>query len=91
MSIDSRMDEFKKVAHKVKDQDVKGRMEEFKIVDKAQKEDIKEKATSTLPHGLKRYRNCLECGEIMEIEELKETEAIYYCKSCNQKISVKVK
>lgn len=91
MNVDSRMDEFEKIEHKIKNQDVKGRMEEFKNVDKMQKQDFKDKATSTLPHGVKRYRTCEECGDSMEIEELKEAEAIYYCKTCKQKVSIKAK
>lgn len=91
MNIDRRMDEFEKVEHKVKEQDVKGRMEEFKTVDKMAKVENKEKSTSTLPHGAKRYKTCLECGDMMEIDELKEDEAIYLCKTCKRKVSVKVK
>lgn len=91
MNIDSRMDEFEKVQHKSKNQDIEGRMEEFKSVDKMQKEDFKDRSTSTLPHGVKRYRTCRECGDTMEIEELKDTEALYYCKTCKKKVGIKTK
>lgn len=91
MNVESRMDEFEKVSHKATNQDVEGRMDEFKTADKTQKHLIKEKSSSTLPYGLKRYKTCPNCGEFMEIDELKETEAIYSCKSCKQKMNIKIK
>lgn len=90
MNVESRMDEFEKVSHKATKQDIKERMGEFDPVDKVQKQLTKEKS-STLPYGLKRYKTCPHCGEFMEIHELKETEAIYICKSCEQRTTIKMK
>ena len=89
MSIESRMDEFKKVPHKEVKQDIDGRMEGFEAVYKGQKQEPKEK-NSTLPYGYKRYKTCPHCGEIMEIHELKETEAIYICKDCKQIATIEI-
>ena len=87
MSVESRMDEFTKVSDKKNAQDVSGRMSEFEPVDKSQKYSSKDKA-STLPYGIKCTRPCPECGEFMEIQEIKEKEAIYYCKTCGKIQSV---
>lgn len=82
MSVESRMGEFEKVSDKENNQDVSKRMDEFEQVDRTQKKFSKDKF-GILPYGMKKIRPCPNCGEIMEIEEIKEKEAIYYCKACN--------
>ncbi len=89
MSIESRMDEFEKVSNKKLMTDISGRMEEFEPVDKDKNLPTKEK-TSTLPYGVKRFKSCALCGEIMEIHEFKEEEVSYICKSCGQKITLPI-
>lgn len=83
MSIETRMDEFEKVSNKEQPQDVSNRMAEFEAVDKYQKKLSKEKY-STLPYGIKRYKTCPQCDEIMEIHEIKGANVIYKCKTCHQ-------
>lgn len=64
---------------------VEFRMDEFeKVFQKDKNRDSKEKS-STLPYGVKRFKTCPYCNEIMEIDQLKEKEVIYYCKSCAKK------
>ena len=87
MSVETRMDEFEKVSDKKDIHDVSSRMAEFEQVDKGSKHSSKDKF-GTLPYGIKRVRPCLECGEFMEIQEIKEKEAIYYCKHCDKTISI---
>lgn len=89
MSIESRMDEFEKISHKKGVTDVEGRMEEFETIEKEKKLPTKEKI-STLPYGMKRFKVCTACDEMMEISEFKEHEVIYICKSCGQKITIAV-
>ena len=89
MSIESRMDEFEKVAHKKSVTNVEGRMEEFETVTKEKKLSSKEKI-STLPYGVKRFKACTACEEMMEICEFKEHEVVYICKSCGQKVTLAV-
>lgn len=83
MSIEARMEEFEKVSDKEQIQDVSSRMAEFKTVDKQQKR-LSEEKYSTLPYGIKRYKTCPQCDEIMEIYEIKGSHTIYKCKSCHQ-------
>lgn len=87
MSVESRMDEFEKVSDKQKAHDVSGRMAEFEQVDKTQKHTDKDK-NSTLPYGIKRLRPCPECGEFMEIQEIRENKATYYCQGCKKTIDI---
>ena len=89
MSVESRMDEFEKVSDKKTAQDVSRRMQEFEQVDKSQKYPSKDKS-GTLPYGIKRLRPCPECGETMEIHEIKEDEAVYHCKSCGNKLTLAI-
>lgn len=89
MSVESRMDEFAKVSDKNMAQDVSGRMAEFEQVDKTQKYPSKDKV-GALPYGIKPLRPCTECGEVMELQEIKGESAIYYCKSCDKQVSVAV-
>ena len=91
MNIESRMDEFKKVADKkmVHEEQIRLRMNEFEEVPRKIKfsKDSKEKE-SELPYGLKRYILCPNCEEIIEIHDMKEKEAIYRCHHCNQDFRV---
>ncbi len=89
MSVESRMDEFERVSNKQIKSDIKGRMEDFKEVDKSQTHTGKEKS-STLPYGLKRFRSCPHCDEFMEIHEVKDKQAIYHCPNCNRRISIDI-
>lgn len=89
MSIESRMDEFERVSNKKVMTDIAGRMEEFETVDKTKNLPTKEK-TSTLPYGVKRFKTCAACGEVMEIHEFKEQEVVYTCKSCGQKVTLPI-
>ena len=65
-------------------------MESFETVQKVARPSIKDKS-GTLPYGYKRYKTCPHCGEIMEIYELKEAEAIYICKDCKQRTAIEMK
>ena len=89
MSIESRMEEFEKVSHKKEAADVKERMEEFETIDKDKKTQDKEKE-STLPYGVKRFKVCTACDEMMEISEFKAHEVIYICKACGQKMTLTI-
>ncbi|MBE6024865.1 MAG: hypothetical protein E7231_17075 [Cellulosilyticum sp.] len=89
MSVESRMDEFEKVSDKKNTHDVSGRMEEFEQVDKRNKYIDKDK-TGVLPYGIKRLKSCPVCGEFMEIQEIKEKDALYYCKGCQKVVTFSV-
>jgi len=89
MSIESRMDEFEKVSSKKLATDISERMEEFEPIEKDKNLPTKGK-TSTLPYGVKRFKTCVMCGEIMEIHEFKEQEVVYTCKSCGQKVTLPI-
>ena len=83
MKIESRMDEFEKIADKKPVEDVKKRMAEFEQVDRTISSASSDKE-STLPFGLKRYKTCPYCGEIMEIHEISSQKAVYRCKTCHK-------
>ena len=87
MSVESRMDEFKKVSNNKVMQDVSGRMEGFEKTKKLKKDNLKDKF-GALPYGIKGVKPCPQCGEFMEIEEIKEKKAIYLCKNCHQSFEV---
>ena len=89
MSIESRMEEFEKVSHKKEVTNVKERMEGFETIDKDKKIETKEKV-STLPYGVKRFKVCTACDEMMEISEFKTHEVVYICKACGQKMTLTV-
>lgn len=89
MRVEFRMEEFEKVSHKGTAQDVTERMAEFEVVDKVAKYPSKEKS-GTLPYGVKRFKMCAQCGEIMEIHELDEKEVTYCCKSCGQRMVLEI-
>lgn len=89
MNIEKRMAEFEKVANKESSDDIKGRMEEFQKVEKYEKNKVIDKA-STLPFGIKRYRTCPTCDEMMEIDEIKKDVIIYYCKTCNKYVNIQL-
>lgn len=88
MNIESRMDEFKKVADKImtNEEQIRVRMNEFEEVPR--KSQCSKEKESELPYGLKRYILCPHCEEIMEIHEVKEKEAIYRCQHCNQDFKI---
>lgn len=87
MNVESRMDEFSKVSHKQNLQDVSDRMEEFEPIEKVSKYSSKDKY-GTLPYGIKPIKCCPECGEFMDIHEIKDNQAIYYCMGCSKTISI---
>lgn len=87
MSVESRMEGFEKVANKEEAHDVSKLMDEFQEVYKAHKTASKDKLAA-LPFGIKSVRLCPECGEFMEIKEIMEGKAIYYCKGCREDISI---
>lgn len=89
MNIEKRMAEFEKVANKESSNDVKGRMSDFQKVEKCKQNKDTDKA-STLPFGIKRYRTCPICDEMMEIDEIKKNGVIYYCKTCNKYINMDI-
>lgn len=87
MKIEDRMGDFEKVADKLPTQDdavIKTRMMDFEVVSR-EKEQYK--GDSTLPYGLKRYKECPSCGEFMEIHKIEERKAVYRCKSCEKEVS----
>lgn len=90
MNVESRMDEFKKVADKVmeSEEEVALRMDDFEKVSKTAAR-VKEKE-SELPYGIRRYIPCQNCEEIMEIHEVKEREAIYRCHHCQRELKVTI-
>lgn len=83
MSIEKRMDEFKKVADKQNTHDVSKQMDEFKEVIKM-KSHLKQDISGELPYHIKRYKICDRCGEPMEIQEINKDKAIYYCATCQK-------
>lgn len=85
MGIESRMDGFKKVGSKEYVEDVQERMKDFEEVDRHKGHEIEYKQ-STLPFGLKKYKNCPHCGEFMEIEAIETKEVIYRCKHCKAQV-----
>lgn len=87
MNVESRMAEFEKVSDKQNPQDVSERMKEFEQVDKEIKCPVKNKEAA-LPYGIKRIRICDTCGEFMEIQEIKEKQAIYYCPNCDKTVTI---
>lgn len=89
MSIEKRMDEFKKVADKQKAHDVSKQMDEFKEVYKI-KPKIKQDTSGELPYHIKRYRICDRCSEPMEIQEIHKDKAIYYCTTCQKRVELAI-
>lgn len=89
MNVESRMDEFEKVANKEEAHDVSELMAEFEKVNKAHAEGSKDKQ-GTLPFGIKSRKPCPECGDFMEIKEIKEDKALYYCKTCRETVVISV-
>lgn len=90
MKIQDRMDEFEKVADKKIVPHTEQRMADFDKVEKetnkeTNKETIKHK--DNLPYGIKRYKTCPKCGEIMEIYSIEDKKAIYNCHYCGHKMS----
>ena len=88
MSIETRMDEFQKVADKVEveKESINERMNEFETTEKKNKKSSKR--ASALPYGLKEHRPCPFCGEHMTISEVKENEAEYICQNCKKQVTV---
>lgn len=86
--IELRMDEFEKVTHEEKRQDIIQRMDEFEKVDK-EKRKIKEKG-SRLPYGIKYRKSCMLCGNFMELYELSKDKVIYRCKNCMKEYSYNI-
>lgn len=89
MKVEMRMDEFQKVANKEPAHDVSELMDEFEKVNKTHVQGVKDKE-ATLPLGIKSRKPCPECGGIMEIKEIKENKASYYCKVCKETVAVSV-
>lgn len=88
MSIETRMDEFEKVADKseVQKEVIEERMNEFEITGKKSKKSSKR--ASALPYGLKEHRPCPFCGECMTIHEVKENSAVYVCRNCKKQLII---
>lgn len=89
MNVESRMAGFEKVANKEGAHDVSGLMDEFQKVNKIHVEGSKDKE-GTLPFGIKTRKPCAECGGFMEIKEIKENKASYYCKTCKETVVISV-
>ncbi len=87
MSVESRMDEFLKVADKQNIRDVSGRMSEFEQVEKVTQYPSKDRF-GTLPYGIKKVKSCPDCGEFIEIQEIKDNTAIYFCEACGKNIYI---
>lgn len=85
MKIEARMNEFEKVSNKKPVEDVSKRMKDFEQVERKAALEGQHKE-GALPFGLKRYKACPHCGEIMEIYKIEEGKAVYQCKACEKVI-----
>ncbi len=68
-------------------QDITRRMEGFEEVRK-KKDNNEKRKTGSLPYGHKRYKNCKNCGEVMEISSMDNEIAIYICRNCGETLKV---
>lgn len=91
VNIENRMKEFEKVSDTThKSSSIDDRMEEFQKNTDATQTSSNNKETG-LPFGLKPHKPCTYCSGTMLLEEVKQTEAIYTCSSCNKSLSLPIR